>query len=312
MHLLVTGGAGFIGSNFVNQIAREGSAWTSITVLDSLTYAASLENLRGLIENEKINFIHGNILDESLLNSVLKKIDVVINFAAESHVDNSITNPGIFVETNVLGTHKLLNASRVNRVQTFIQVSTDEVYGSIVSGSWTEESPLRPNSPYSASKASADLLCLAFFKTYGMDIRITRCSNNYGPRQYPEKLIPYFVSLLKMGKKVPLYGNGLNVRDWLHVDDHCQGILNVVTNGEPGEIYNIGGGQELTNLELVERLLLEMNLTNDYINYVDDRKGHDFRYSLDYTKAKESLGYSPQVDFSKGFSDTIAWYLSQV
>ena len=255
MHLLVSGGAGFIGSNFVRQEVAKGSVWTSITVIDALTYAGNLSHLKDLIEEKKIKFVHGNILDNSLLGNEMPGKDVVVNFAAESHVDNSIKRPWIFAQTNIIGTLNLLEAARKNQVLSFIQVSTDEVYGSIKNGTWDEQSPVRPNSPYSASKASADLLCMSYFKTYGMDIRITRSSNNYGPRQYPEKLIPRFISLLSQNKRIPVYGDGSNVRDWLHVDDHCHGISLALKCGAPGEIYNLGGGKELTNLEITHIIL---------------------------------------------------------
>lgn len=308
MHLLVSGGAGFIGSNFVRREVAKSSAWTSITVIDALTYAGNLGHLKDLIDEKKIKFVHGNILDNSLLKNEMSGKDVVVNFAAESHVDNSIKRPWIFAQTNIIGTLNLLEAAKRNQVLSFIQVSTDEVYGSVKNGTWDEQSPIRPNSPYSASKASADLLCMSYFKTYEMDIRITRSSNNYGPRQYPEKLIPRFISLLSQNKKIPVYGDGSNVRDWLHVDDHCQGISLVQKYGAPGEIYNLGGGKELTNLEMVRILLRIMNKSDDLIQFVEDRPGHDFRYSIDCSKAEKNLGYKPSVNFEEGIIETVNWY----
>jgi dTDP-glucose 4,6-dehydratase len=308
MHLLVSGGAGFIGSNFVRREVEKGSAWTSITVIDALTYAGKLSHLEDLIEEKKIKFVHGNILDNSLLENEMSGKDVVVNFAAESHVDNSIKRPWIFAQTNIIGTLNLLEAARKNQVLTLIQVSTDEVYGSVRNGTWDEQSPVRPNSPYSASKASADLLCMSYFKTYGMDIRITRSSNNYGPRQYPEKLIPRFISLLSQNKRIPVYGDGSNVRDWLHVDDHCHGISLALKYGAPGEIYNLGGGKELTNLEMVRILLRIMNMSDELIQFVEDRPGHDFRYSIDCSKAEKNLGYKPSVNFEEGILETVNWY----
>lgn len=310
MRLLVTGGAGFIGSNFVMREILNTSKWQSITVVDSLTYAGKLSNISHLIDSGDIQFIHDSILNQSAMDRILKKTDVVVNFAAESHVDNSIKNPNVFVETNILGAHNLLSFAKLHSVSKFIQVSTDEVYGSIPEGSWTEDSLIKPNSPYSASKAGADLLALSYYKTFGLDVRITRCSNNYGPRQYPEKIIPYFLSLLAQNRKVPVYGDGSNVRDWLHVDDHCEGISKVIDLGKPGNIYNLGGGREISNLELVSYLLKYMNLDENYIEFVEDRQGHDFRYSLDWTKARRELQYYPRIDFEKGLTDTLNWYLA--
>jgi dTDP-glucose 4,6-dehydratase len=308
MHLLVTGGAGFIGSNFVRREVENVGTWESITVIDALTYAGKLSHIKDLIDEEKIAFIHGNILDATLLDSEVEGKDVIVNFAAESHVDNSIKMPGVFAQTNVIGTVNLLEAAKRYKVLKYLQVSTDEVYGSIEKGNWDEESPVRPNSPYSASKASADLVCMSFFKTFGMDIRITRSSNNYGPRQYPEKLIPRFISLLSQKKKIPVYGDGSNIRDWLHVDDHCQGISRALSFGAPGEIYNLGGGRELTNMEMVNILLQIMNIGDEFIEFVEDRPGHDFRYSIDCSKAEKYLGYKPLVNFERGILDTVNWY----
>jgi len=304
----VTGGAGFIGSNFVRRVVdRSLPGISSVTVLDKLTYAGTLTNLKNL-KSSDYEFIQGDICDSDLLNRLLPRFDAVINFAAESHVDRSITGAKDFVITNVLGVQTLLDTAKNASVQTFIQISTDEVYGSIANGSWPETDPLLPNSPYAASKASGDLLARSYYKTHGMDIRITRCSNNYGPNQFPEKVIPLFVTNLIEGKKIPVYGNGVNIRDWLHVDDHSLGIYKALMKGKAGEIYNIGGGLELTNLELTKQILSAMNKTESEIEYVQDRKGHDLRYSVDWSKAKKEIGYSPQVNFAEGLLETVNWY----
>ena len=308
MRILVTGGAGFIGSNFVRRIADGTLGGISkITVLDKLTYAGTLTNLSE-VSVDSYEFIEGDICDSELVGKLVSENDFVVNFAAESHVDRSINGAKDFVVTNVLGTQTLLDAVRKSDVKTFLQVSTDEVYGSIENGSWPETDPLLPNSPYAASKASADLICRSYFKTHGMDIRVTRCSNNYGRNQFPEKVIPLFVTNLINNKKVPVYGSGLNVRDWLHVDDHCRGIHLALTKGKAGEIYNIGGGSELNNLELTEKILEIMGKSQESIEYVEDRKGHDLRYSVDITKISNELGYAPQVDWEVGLKETINWY----
>lgn len=308
MKVLVTGGAGFIGSNFVRRIVDGSlSGIEEVTVIDKLTYAGTLTNLQSLPSN-RFSFIKGDICDVDLLEKKLPGHDAVINFAAESHVDRSITGARDFVLTNVLGTQTLLQSSLKLGIKTFIQISTDEVYGTINEGSWREDFPLLPNSPYSASKASADLLCRSYFRTFGMDVRITRCSNNYGPHQFPEKVIPLFVTNLIDGKKVPLYGSGLNVRDWLHVDDHCRGIHAVLMRGKPGEIYNIGGGREMTNCELTSIILGSMGKDDSSIEYVQDRLGHDLRYSVDIGKISRELGYQPKVSFEEGIASTIDWY----
>jgi dTDP-glucose 4,6-dehydratase len=308
MRLIVTGGAGFIGSNFVRRIVDGSlSGIDHVTVLDKLTYAGTLSNLAMLPKNS-FEFIKGDISDAELIDQLTKRHDAIVNFAAESHVDRSITGARDFIETNVLGTQNLLDASRRNGIKTFVQVSTDEVYGTISEGSWTEEFPLLPNSPYSASKASADLIARSYHRTFGMDIRMTRCSNNYGPHQFPEKVIPLFVTNLIDKEKVPLYGNGLNVRDWLHVDDHCRAIHLVLTKGKSGNIYNIGGGRELNNLELTSVILSKMGFDETNIEYVQDRPGHDLRYSVSYEKISRELGYQPQVKFEKGIEETIEWY----
>ncbi len=308
MRILVTGGAGFIGSNYVRRIADGTLGGISkVTVLDKLTYAGTLTNLSE-VSADSYEFIEGDICDTELVGKLVSQNDLVVNFAAESHVDRSINVAKDFVVTNVLGTQTLLDAVRKSDVKTYLQVSTDEVYGSIADGSWPETDPLLPNSPYAASKASADLICRSYFKTHGMDIRVTRCSNNYGRNQFPEKVIPLFVTNLIDNKKVPVYGSGLNVRDWLHIDDHCRGIHLALTRGNAGEIYNIGGGTELTNLELTEKILDIMDKGQESIEYVEDRKGHDLRYSVDITKISNELGYAPQVDWEVGLEETINWY----
>jgi dTDP-glucose 4,6-dehydratase len=310
MNLLITGAAGFIGSNFVRMIASGRlPAVSSVVVLDKLTYAGVKENLK-LSENIfQYRFIEGDICDSSVVKNSLSEIDAVINFAAESHVDRSISGATNFVQTNIVGVQVLLDAINASgRKIRFLQVSTDEVYGSIDSGSWTEECPLMPNSPYSASKASGELLARSYNRTHGTDIVITRCSNNYGTHHFPEKLIPLFITNLLEGNKVPVYGTGNNVRDWLHVDDHCRGIYKVLMNGRSGEIYNIGGGQELTNLQVTKLIIDAMGADESLIELVQDRKGHDLRYSLDWTKINRELGYEPQVKFEFGLIETIQWY----
>ena len=308
MRLLVTGGAGFIGSNFVRRIVNGTYPGVSqLTVLDKLTYAGTLKNLE-MLPKESFEFIKGDIANPDLISDLTKRHDAIVNFAAESHVDRSITGARDFIETNVLGVQNLLAASLQNQVSVFVQVSTDEVYGSISEGSWSEEYPLLPNSPYSASKASADLICRSYNRTFGMDIRVTRCSNNYGPHQFPEKVIPLFVTNLIDNEKVPLYGNGLNVRDWLHVDDHCDGIYSVLSEGKSGNIYNIGGGRELTNRELTEIILRKFDRDDSSIEYVTDRLGHDLRYSVSHEKISRELGYKPKINFEDGIEETIEWY----
>ena len=308
MRLLVTGGAGFIGSNFVRRIVNGTYPGVSqLTVLDKLTYAGTLNNLE-MLPKESFEFIKGDIANPDLISDLTKRHDAIVNFAAESHVDRSITGARDFIETNVLGVQNLLAASLQNQVSVFVQVSTDEVYGSISEGSWCEEYPLLPNSPYSASKASADLICRSYNRTFGMDIRVTRCSNNYGPHQFPEKVIPLFVTNLIDNGKVPLYGNGQNVRDWLHVDDHCDGIYSVLSEGKSGNIYNIGGGRELTNRELTEIILRKFDRDDSSIEYVTDRLGHDLRYSVSHEKISRELGYKPKINFEDGIEETIEWY----
>ena len=310
MHVLVTGGAGFIGSNFVRMIADGNFPQISrVTVLDKLTYAGVKENLDSAQSMTGYSFVQGDICDPKLVASLLVDADAVINFAAESHVDRSIAGAADFVQTNIVGVQTLLDACKaVDRKIRFVQISTDEVYGSIETGSWTEEWPLLPNSPYSASKAGGELLARSYNKTHGLDVVITRCSNNYGPFHFPEKLIPLFVTNLIEGKKIPVYGSGTNVRDWLHVDDHCRGIYAVLTKGRAGQTYNIGGGRELTNLEITDLILHAMGVDESSIEYVEDRKGHDLRYSVDWSKSKNELGYEPQVTFEQGLAQTIQWY----
>ncbi len=308
MRLLVTGGAGFIGSNYVRMLLDGSLVGVSkLIILDKLTYSGNKSNLKGLNQSD-YEFVQGDICDSDLVSKLTKKVDSVVNFAAESHVDRSIDSSKEFFQTNVIGTHTLLEAARRNNLGTFIQISTDEVYGSITEGSWDESFPLLPNSPYAASKASGDLISQAFFQTYGIDVRITRCSNNYGPYQFPEKVIPLFITNLLKNKKVPLYGDGLNVRDWLHVTDHCRGIHLVLTKGKAGDIFNIGGGRELSNIELTRVILSAMGAGEESIKKVTDRLGHDFRYSLNIEKIERDLGYKPEINFDLGISQTIEWY----
>ena len=310
MRVLVTGGAGFIGSNFVEiALTDQFPNISSVIVLDKLTYAGKLSNLANVSSHPKFEFSVGDICDVELVNELAGRVDAIINFAAESHVDRSIEDSSEFIRTNVLGTQVLLDAAKKHKVKKFVQVSTDEVYGSILEGSWDEDQPLLPNSPYSASKAAADLLVRAYFVTHGLNVNITRCSNNFGPRQDPEKLIPNFILKLTQGLKVPVYGDGLNVRDWLYVEDHCKGIYLALTKGISGEIYNIGGGTELTNIGLTKKLLALMGKDDSYIDYVEDRLGHDRRYSVNSSKI-ENLGYKPSVAFDNNLKSTLDWYLS--
>ena len=310
MRLLVTGGAGFIGSNYIRMIFNGSlGSVNSIFVLDKLTYAGARGNLPEVTGQLGFRFEKGDICDSQLVSQLLVDVDAVVNFAAESHVDRSINSAAEFVSSNVAGVQVLLDAIKASgRKIRFLQVSTDEVYGSTEAGSWDEDSPLLPNSPYSASKAGGELLARSYHRTHGMDVVITRCSNNYGTHHFPEKLIPLFITNLLEGKKVPVYGNGKNVRDWLHVDDHCRGIHAALMNGKSGEVYNIGGGRELTNLEITHLILEAMGADDSSIEYVEDRKGHDLRYSVDWTKINRELGYEPQVKFEDGLRDTIEWY----
>ena len=310
MRYLVTGGAGFIGSHYVRSLldGSLGSDVAQVTVLDKLTYPGNLDNLAPVAGDARYSFVQGDICDGPLLDDVIPGHDVVINFAAETHVDRSISGPQDFVVTNVVGTQSLFDACRRHGTPRVVHIGTDEVYGSIESGSWTEDSPLEPNSPYAASKAAAEMLVRAYHRTYGMNVSSTRCSNNYGPYQYPEKVIPLFVTNLIDGLNVPLYGDGLNVRDWLHVDDHIRGIQIVAERGESGAAYNIGGGVELTNRQLTERILANMGRKwETAVEQVPDRLGHDRRYSVDDSRLR-ALGYAPTRDFDEAIDETIAWY----
>lgn len=310
LRLLVTGGAGFIGSNFVRMISRGELVGVShVIVLDKLTYAGLRENLDHVSGISTYVFQHGDICNPELVTSLVSEVDAVVNFAAESHVDRSISGAADFIQANIVGVQVLLDAIKAaDRKIRFLQISTDEVYGSIETGSWTEDWPLQPNSPYSASKAGGELLARSYHQTHKLDVVITRCSNNYGTHHFPEKLIPLFITNLLEGKKVPVYGKGKNVRDWLHVDDHCRGIFKVLMNGRSGQVYNIGGGRELTNIEITNLLLEAMGADESSIEYVEDRKGHDLRYSVDWTKINKELEYEPQVNFEDGLKDTIQWY----
>ncbi len=312
MKLLVTGGAGFIGSCFVRHILKKYNDYQVIN-LDALTYAGNIENLDDVKENPNYRFVHGNICDKKLAKELIidEGVDAVINFAAESHVDRSITGPEIFIETNVQGTLNLLQAAKEAKTQRFLQVSTDEVYGTLgKDGYFYETTPLAPNSPYSASKASADMLVRAYYETYKMPVLNTRCSNNYGPYQYPEKLIPFFISQLLKGEKVPVYGDGMNVRDWLYVYDHCSAIDTVLHKGKVGEVYNIGGHNEKTNMEITKIILEAMGKDESSIRYVEDRLGHDRRYAIDNHKIQSELGWEPSLTFEEGIKLTIDWYLN--
>ena len=306
----MTGGAGFIGSHYVRSALTDASYGPveELVVLDKFTYAGNRANLDPVAGDARLQVVHGDVADAVLVDELVAGCDVVVHFAAETHVDRSIAGSAGFVQTNVVGTHALLEAALRRGVEKFVHVSTDEVYGSIAEGSWTEDRALEPNSPYSASKASADLLVRSYHRTHGLPVCITRCSNNYGPYQFPEKVIPLFVTTLLAGGTIPLYGTGVNVRDWLHVDDHCRGIDLVRRGGRPGETYNIGGGTELTNRELTERVLAAVGADWSRVREVEDRKGHDLRYSVDITKIQRELGYAPRRDFEAGLAETVRWY----
>lgn len=309
MRLLVTGGAGFIGNCFVRHILNKYPDYKVIN-LDALTYAGNLENLKDVENNQNYKFVHGNICDKKLVRELMAEVDACVNFAAESHVDRSITGPEIFVETNIQGTLNLLQNAKEFKIDRYLQVSTDEVYGTLgKTGYFTEETPLAPNSPYSASKTGADLLVRAYYETYKMPVLTTRCSNNYGPYQYPEKLIPLFISNLLNGKQVPVYGDGMNVRDWLYVYDHCAAIDTVLHKGRVGEVYNIGGNNEKANIEITKLLIKELGKDESSIKYVEDRLGHDRRYAIDSSKIQKELGWAPSVTFEEGIKLTIDWYL---
>jgi len=309
--IFVTGGAGFIGSNFVRMALTArlpGLEDADITVFDALTYSGTLTNLEAISDSPRYNFVHGDIRDQDAVATALAGNDAIVHFAAESHVDRSVTDSRIFVETNVLGTQTLLDQALALGVPRFVHVSTDEVYGSIDEGSWDENEPLLPNSPYSASKAASDLLVRSYPVTHGLNASTTRCSNNYGTHHFPEKVIPLFITNLLDGQKIPLYGDGGNVRDWLHVDDHCRGIALVLQGGKPGETYNIGGGTELSNVELTELLLAATGRDDSFIEHVADRKGHDRRYSVNIGKIQRELAYEPLVPFESGLADVVKWY----
>ncbi|WYP26047.1 dTDP-glucose 4,6-dehydratase [Alkalihalobacillus sp. FSL W8-0930] len=311
MNILITGGAGFIGSNFVKYMVRKYPTYQFLNV-DLLTYAGNLENLTDIEEHSNYKFVKADICDKALMTSLVEenKIDTIINFAAESHVDRSISNPSIFVQTNVVGTQVLLDVAKEQDLTKFVQVSTDEVYGSLgKEGYFTEETPLQPNSPYSSSKAGSDLLVRAYYETFGLNVNITRCSNNYGPLQFPEKLIPLMISNALEGKPLPVYGDGQNIRDWLHVEDHCSAIDLVLHEGESGEVYNVGGHNERTNIQIVETIIEALGASKDLITYVEDRLGHDRRYGIDPEKLTSELGWKPKYNFETGIKETIQWYL---
>lgn len=311
MKLLITGGAGFIGSNFVCYMVEKYPNYRIVN-LDNLTYAGNLTNLKGIESKQNYLFVKGDISDTQFIDELFEKeqFDYVINFAAESHVDRSITEPDIFIKTNVLGTQVLLDAAKNIRVKKYVQVSTDEVYGTLGdTGYFTEETPLAPNSPYSASKAGADLLVRAYHETFGLPVNITRCSNNYGPYHFPEKLIPLMIINALHNKPLPVYGDGLNIRDWLYVEDHCQAIDLVLHKGVSGEVYNVGGHNERTNIDVVKTILTELNKPESLIKFVDDRLGHDRRYAIDATKLRTKLGWKPAYTFEDGIKQTIHWYV---
>ena len=307
--ILITGGAGFIGSNFIRYMIEKYPNYKFIN-LDALTYCGNLENLEGIEKNPNYNFVKGNITDKKLIDNLVSKVDYIVNFAAESHVDRSIKDPEIFIKSNILGTQNLLNAAKKHNIKKFLQVSTDEVYGSLgKTGYFTEETPLQPNSPYSATKASADLMVRAYHNTFDLPVNITRCSNNYGPYQFPEKLIPLMISNALEDEPWPIYGDGKNIRDWLHVYDHCTAIDLVLHEGKLGEIYNIGGHNEKQNIEIVKLILSALNKDYSLIKFVNDRLGHDKRYAIDSNKIRTELGWKPKYTFETGIVETINWYL---
>ena len=315
MNLMITGGAGFIGSRFAEMLVTKEipNLYSSITVVDNLTYSGNLLNLDAVISMPEFYFQKADICNKTDIESIIEQrsIDFIVNFAAESHVDRSIESAFEFLNTNVMGTQNLLDLAKKHGINRYLQVSTDEVYGSIPTGSWEEDEPLKPNSPYSASKAGADLLVLAYGKTYDMNVGITRCCNNYGLRQYPEKIIPLFVSNLIDGKRVPIYGDGNQIREWIHVDDHCRGVFEVLQNGNPGEVYNIAGTDEFQNIELARKIIAYFGKTEDEaFEFVADRKGHDIRYSLTGNKIRKELGIEPQINFEIGLKQTIDWYVA--
>lgn len=307
--ILITGGAGFIGSNFIRYMIEKYPNYKFIN-LDALTYCGNLENLEGIEKNPNYNFVKGNITDKKLVDNLVSKVDYIVNFAAESHVDRSIKDPEIFIKSNILGTQNLLNAAKKHNIKKFLQVSTDEVYGSLgKTGYFTEETPLQPNSPYSATKASADLMVRAYHNTFNLPVNITRCSNNYGPYQFPEKFIPLMISNALKDEPLPIYGDGKNIRDWLHVYDHCTAIDLVLHEGKLGEVYNIGGHNEKQNIEIVKLILSTLNKDYSLIKFVNDRLGHDKRYAIDSNKIRTELGWEPKYIFETGIVETINWYL---
>ena len=313
MRVLLAGGAGFIGSHFAKMLAskqlEKSENISEIIIVDSLEYAVNLLNIKELIGNNEVTFIKEDIQNYDQMQEIVSGVDLVINFAAQSHVDRSISDPNSFINSNIVGMHSILKASFDHNVGTFIQVSTDEVYGSLIEGSAKESDNLLPNSPYAASKASADLIARSYYKTFNYDTRITRCTNNYGTHQYPEKIIPFFIKRIIENKTLPLYGDGQQIRDWIHVEDHCRGIWLSYTQGDPGEIYNFGSHNEIKNIDLAN-MIIAMTSSKAQIEYVDDRKGHDFRYSLDYSKASSELGFNSLIKFSTGIENTINWYLN--
>jgi len=313
MNLLVTGGAGFIGSNFIHYIL-ENYPQDKVINFDALTYAGNLENLKSLAGNPNYQFVHGDIMDTLLLEKIIPDIDVIVHFAAESHVDRSILDSDAFVRTNVNGTLNLLEVAKNNGNKRFHHISTDEVFGSLNLGdpAFNESTPYDPKSPYSASKASSDHLVRSYCHTHKLPITISNCSNNYGPYQFPEKLIPFFITKLMAGEKVPVYGKGDNIRDWLHVKDHCVAIDKIIREGKIGETYCIGGNAEKTNLEITHKILELMGFDEKQIEYVDDRKGHDQRYAVDFSKIKEELGWEPQISFEEGMQETVKWYRENI
>lgn len=311
MNVLVTGGMGFIGSNFIHYMLKKYPDY-KIVNLDLLTYAGNMENLKDVEDNSQYTFVKGDIRNRELVDFLIKtyRIDMIVNFAAESHVDRSITDPDIFIKTNILGTQNLLEVAKDRQIKKYVQISTDEVYGSLgETGYFTEETPLSPNSPYSASKAGADMLVQAYHETFGLNVNITRCSNNYGPYHFPEKLIPLLVTNALEGKELPIYGDGKNIRDWLHVSDHCSAIDLVIHNGKSGEVYNIGGHNERMNNQIVDFIVKKLGVSSTLIKYVNDRLGHDRRYAIDPSKIENELGWKPKYNFDLGIAETINWYI---
>jgi len=311
MRLLVTGGAGFIGSNFIRYILNTYPDYKIIN-LDKLTYAGNLDNVKDLENNDRYEFVQGDIVDPSIVDSLAEKVDIIVNFAAESHVDNSNENADPFLRTNIMGVKTLMDAALKYNHKRFFQISTDEVYGDRNEGFFTEESRLKPSNPYSASKASAEMLVMAYARTHGLPTVVSRCANNYGPYQYPEKLLPFFVHKLLSGEKVPVYGNGSNLRDWLHVDDHCKAIDLILHKGKIGEIYNVSANEEHSNLDITKRMIAILGLSDDKIEFVKDRPGHDIRYAIDSSKIQNELGWKPTIKFEEGFEKTVEFYRSNI